>query len=79
MNYSRINDNLNNSSAKVSVISLAGVNEYEITAGMTVGEFKARYGLEGTKVVTEAGDTLENNAILNNDIQIFISTPKKNG
>ena len=83
MDYSSINNALNSSAApataKISIISLGGVNEYEITAGMTVGDFKARHGLDGTKVVDQAGNTLENNAILSADTQLFVSTPKKNG
>jgi hypothetical protein len=86
MDYSNINNALNApevpaapATAKVSIVSLGGVNEYEITAGMTVGDFKSRYGLDGTKVVDQAGNTLENTAILSSDVQLFVSTPKKNG
>lgn len=85
MDYSQINNALNTTTpaapatAKISIVSLGGVNEYEISAGMTVGDFKMRYGLDGTKVVDQAGNTLENNAVLSQDAQLFVSTPKKNG
>ena len=79
MDYSRISESLNNETIKVSVVSLGGVNAYDVTAGMTVSAFKAKYGLEGTKIVNENGDTLDNSTVLSRNMQVFVSTPKKNG
>lgn len=83
MDYSRINSNLNApevaAEAKVSVVSLGGVQDYTVRAGMTVSEFKSVYGLNGTKIVNENGDTLTSDAIISRDMQVFVSTPKKNG
>lgn len=82
MDYSRINNNLNAPEAreaKVSVVSLGGVQDYTVRAGMTVSEFKSVYGLNGTKIVNENGDTLTSDAIISRDMQVFVSTPKKNG
>lgn len=80
--FSNINNSLNAaapSNINISIVSLGGVEAKQIEAGMTVGTFKARYGLEGTKMVDESGNTLENSAVLSADTQVFVSTPKKNG
>ena len=85
MDYSRINDQLNSpaqpiySNVQVSVVSLGGVSDYTVTAGMTVDQFKNQHGLTGTKIVNENGDTLNNNDIITSNMQVFVSTPKKNG
>lgn len=82
MDFTNISNGLNKEerpNVKVTIVALGGLETKEVQAGMTVGDFKRINGLEGTKIVNEAGDTLDNNAIISSDMQVFVSTPKKNG
>ena len=83
MDFTNISNGLNREeerpNVKVTIVALGGLDTKEVQAGMTVGEFKRINSLEGTKIVDEAGNTLENNAVISGDMQVFVSTPKKNG
>ena len=63
----------------VTVVTLSGTQNYEVEEGMTVRNFKARYSLTDVKIVNDAGDILTDNDTLDTDMELFISTPKKNG
>lgn len=81
-NFEDINNALNSvepETVKVSIVTLAGTQVHDVVMGTTVAQLKSRYGIEGTKIVDEEGDTLDNNAIIDEDTQLFISAPKKNG
>lgn len=65
--------------AKVSIVSLGGVNDYEITSGTTIRDLKARYGLADMKIVTGDGTVLNDSDTISSDIQLYVSTPKRNG
>lgn len=80
--FSRISDALEapaTSNIEVKLVTLGGTQVKTIQAGMTVGDFKRMNGIEGTKMVDDSGNTLENNYVLNSNTQAFISSPKKNG
>ena len=82
MDINAISGALNNetpSTVKVSLVSLGGVQDYTITAGSTVREFKSRNGISDVKIVTTDGTALNDNDTISGDVQLFISTPKKNG
>jgi hypothetical protein len=82
--FNQINESLNNNTsaqniAKVTITSLGGVNNYEITPGTTVRELKSRYGLGDMKIVNAEGVALADADQITGDVQLFVSTPKRNG
>ena len=85
MDINAVNNALNNnttaapSTAKVSIVSLGGVNDYEITTGTSVRELKTKYGLTDMKIVTGDGAVLSDNDTISSDVQLYVSTPKRNG
>lgn len=64
---------------EIEVVTLAGSQKKTALAGITVGEFKRKNGLEGTTIIDEDSEVLNDSDILDDDIQVYISTPKKNG
>lgn len=82
-NFENIQDALENQQEKdtvnVELITLSGVKTIEVEEGMTIKEFKEMNGLIDVKIVNDDGDVLTNNDIIDEDTQLFISTPKKNG
>ena len=83
MDFENINNAaINGSSAEeitVELVTIGGVQKHSIEEGMTVADFKAKYGLDGMNIVDEDGDVLKNTDTLESDCQLFVSTPKKNG
>lgn len=82
VDFRNIQDNLENDSVgtvNVEVITLGGVENHEIQEGMTVAQFKEQYGFNGMKLVDNDGDVMNNNDVIEGDIQLFVSAPKKNG
>lgn len=83
MDINAVNSALNSTTApavaKVSIVSLGGVNDYEINAGTTVRDLKTRYGLTDMKIVTGDGTVLSDTDTISSDVQLYVSTPKKNG
>ena len=80
--FDAINDELNRTEpakVEVSIVTLGGLQKHEISEGMTIAQLKSRFGLEGTKIVDEDGDALDNNYAIDSDMELFVSTPKKNG
>lgn len=80
--FDAINEALNSEERQtidVKIVRLGGQDVQTIEAGMTVADFKAKYGLEGTKLVSAEGDILRNSDVLREDMKVFVSTPKKNG
>lgn len=65
----------------VELISLAGIQEVEVTAGQTVAEFKTANGLSSTdKVVDEETNIiLPNNFVIEEDMSLVVSASKQNG
>jgi len=83
MDINAINSSLNTentpASIKVTLVSLGGVQDYDLTSGITVREFKSRNGLSDMKIVTADGTALSDTDTISGDVQLFVSTPKKNG
>lgn len=83
MDINAINSSLNTdnepTSIKVTLVSLGGVQDYDLTSGITVREFKSRNGLSDMKIVTADGTALSDTDTISGDVQLFVSTPKKNG
>lgn len=83
--FNQINNSLNDNTpatpsvAKVTITSLGGVNNYDITPGTTVRELKSRYGLGDMKIVNAEGVALADMDQITGDVQLFVSTPKRNG
>ena len=61
------------------MITLSGIQNYTIEAGMTVKEFKDAHDLDDVKIVNEDGDVMRSNDVFEEDGKYFTSTPKKNG
>lgn len=82
MSMSEINDALNQPEVQnvtVSLVTLAGVETKVINEGTSIREFKNTYNLQGTKIVDEDGNTLSDNDVISEDMELFVSAPKKNG
>lgn len=85
VDFNRVNDALENGvedekeEVKIELITLSGIQNYTIEAGMTVKEFKDAHGLEDVKIVDEDGDVMRSNDVFEEDGKYFTSTPKKNG
>ena len=83
--FNQINNSLNDNTpatpsvVKVTITSLGGVNNYDITPGTTVRELKSRYGLDDMKIVNTEGVALADADQITGDVQLFVSTPKRNG
>lgn len=85
-NFDEINNALNSEEAEekemvsVELVTLSGIQNYEVEEGTTVKDFKAAHGLSSdVKIVDEDGDVLRADDTIDDDISLFISTPKKNG
>lgn len=73
-------DALNESAEiQVELITLAGVEKITATEGMTVKEFKEANNLVGTKMIDDNSDVLRDSDTITEGMQIYVSTPKKNG
>lgn len=85
VDFNRVNDALENGvedekeEVKIELITLSGIQNYTIEAGMTVKEFKEAHDLDDVKIVNEDGDVMRSNDIFEEDGKYFTSTPKKNG
>ena len=85
VDFNRVNDALENGvedekeEVKIELITLSGIQNYTIEAGMTVKEFKEAHDLDDVKIVDEDGDVMRSNDIFEEDGKYFTSTPKKNG
>ena len=85
-NYEEINEALGNEietlpeKVTVELITLSGMRTYEVEEGTTIKAFKEARGLSSdVKIVDEDGDVLRAEDTIETDIQLYISTPKKNG
>ena len=64
VDFNRVNDVLENGvedekeEVKIELITLSGIQNYTIEAGMTVKEFKETYDLDNVKIVNEDGDVM---------------------
>ncbi len=85
VDFNRVNDALENrvedekEEVKIELITLSGIQNYTIEAGMTVKEFKEAHDLDDVKIVDEDGDVMRSNDVFEEDGKYFTSTPKKNG
>lgn len=84
VDFNRVNDALENEAneaeeVKIELITLSGIQNYTIEAGMTVKEFKEAHDLDDVKIVDENGDVMRSNDVFEEDGKYFTSTPKKNG
>lgn len=84
VDFNRVNDVLENGAdeaeeVKIELITLSGIQNYTIEAGMTVKEFKDAHDLDDVKIVNEDGDVMRSNDVFEEDGKYFTSTPKKNG
>lgn len=64
---------------EVELVTLAGVTKKTVKEGMTVKQFKEANDLVGTKMIDEDSNVLRDSDELSEDMQIYVSTPKKNG
>jgi len=73
-------DALNESAEiQVELVTLAGVEKITATEGMTVKEFKEANNLVGTKMIDDNSEVLRDSDTITEGMQIYVSTPKKNG
>lgn len=67
------------STVQVEVVTLSGTNTYDVEEGTTVGAFKEAHGLNGYKVISGDNELLKDSDVLEDDVQLIVSSPKKNG
>ena len=72
-------DAFNNNEIEVELITLSGVQAVKATEGMTVKEFKEANNLVGTKIIDGDSNLLRDTDTIEEGMQLYISTPKKNG
>ena len=69
----------NQNEIEVEVVTLAGVSTAKATEGMTVKEFKEANGLVGKKIIDDDSNLLRDTDTIEEGMQLYVSTPKKNG
>lgn len=72
-------DALNDEQIKVQIVTLNSVEDVEVTSTTTVKELKAKLGITNAKLIDEDSNLLRDNDTLEEGMQIYVSTPKKNG
>lgn len=72
-------DAFNNNEIEVELITLSGVQAVKATEGMTVKEFKKANNLVGTKIIDDDSNLLRDTDTIEEGMQLYVSTPKKNG
>ena len=72
-------DALNQNEVTVEIVTLAGIEKVTAEEGMSIKDFKAQNNLVGTKLIDENSDVLRDSDTVREGMQIFLSTPKKNG
>lgn len=81
--FNAINNSLNQPAApatvEVTLVTLGGATTSTVNYGMTISEFKSRNSLGDANIANVAGDLLSNDAIITEDTELFIATPKRNG
>lgn len=69
----------NQNEIEVEVVTLSGVSTVKATEGMTVKEFKEANGLAGKKIIDDDSNLLRDTDTIEEGMQLYVSTPKKNG
>lgn len=80
--FNAINENLNSTNpatVSVNLVTLGGVTQSSVRYGMTVAEFKRANNLGDAKVANAEGEILTDSAVITEDTELYISTPKRNG
>ena len=81
--YNAIKEGLNQparpETVEVSLITLGGVNTSNVAYGMTIADFKAKNSLGDANIANADGEVLANSAVITEDMELFVSTPKRNG
>lgn len=72
-------DALNQNDVTVEIVTLAGIEKVTATEGMSIKEFKEKNNLVGTKLIDENSNVLRDSDEVREGMQVFLSTPKKNG
>lgn len=72
-------DALNDETFNVELITLQEVKKVEVREGMTIKEFKSLNGISNATLIDEDSNRLRDNDTLEEGMQIYVSTPKKNG
>lgn len=72
-------DALNQNDVTVEIVTLSGIDKVTATEGTTIKEFKEANGLVGTKLIDENSDVLRDSDTIRDGMQVFLSSPKKNG
>ena len=72
-------DALNQNEVTVEIVTLAGIEKVTAEEGMSIKEFKEKNSLVGTKLIDENSEVLRDSDTVREGMQIFLSTPKKNG
>lgn len=69
----------NQNEIEVEVVTLSGVSTVKATEGMTVKKFKEANGLVGKKIIDDDSNLLRDTDTIEEGMQLYVSTPKKNG
>lgn len=70
---------LNSDEVEVQLVTISGVETLTVDEGMTIKEFKEQNGLNGTRIIDENSTPLRDSDVVREGMQLFVSTPKKNG
>lgn len=70
---------LDHNDVVVELVTLAGVEKVSATEGMTIKEFKEINGLNGKRIIDQDSNALRDSDTIKEGMQLFVSTPKKNG
>lgn len=70
---------LNEENIQVQIVTLNSVEDIDVTSATTVKELKAQLGLTNAKLIDEDSNLLRDGDTLTDGMQIYVSTPKKNG
>jgi len=80
--YSRIQENLDREveTLNIELVSLGGVQNVEVSEGTTIKDFKTKLGLSSTtKITNDEGDQLFDSDVIDEEVTLYTSVPKKNG
>lgn len=64
---------------EVSLVTLGSVNTSNVSYGTTIADFKRANGLGDANIANADGEVLANSAVITKDMELFVSTPKRNG
>lgn len=72
-------DALETNEVEIELVTIGGRDRLTVEEGQTVKDFKQTNGLNGTRIIDQNGSVLRDTDTIKEGMQLFVSTPKKNG